>query len=151
MVLPEVVKDAILEEITLDTLGLTKDAYGIRGSNEVDIEEVQENIRKIIDAEVYKNAKEFNRASLDEQHTRRLMAAIQAYWGVAHKTLIDNSLGRIKRKLVQPVCKWVDTMIHDPSIVQYAKEDSRTTRRREECQKQLTTLEESKRLLRDTC
>ena len=157
LMLPDEVTDRILERINLGVLGL-QTKYGrisvgepnvisVCEPDNYDLCTVRESIRTIIAEEIEENQEAFNRGTLDEQHKGRLLASTQAYWRVAHKTMIDEVQGCVRDDCVIPVCEWVKTLSGHQDVRQYAFEDKQTAKQRETCKKRIESLKKCQDIL----
>lgn len=92
---------------------------------------------------------EFNRLSLEEQHKKRIVAAVKANWSVAFKNLVDNLLESIKTMILQQIERWLtETLLNDDEIREFASEDPRLASKRNAVKDRLRKMRECKNILR---
>ena len=112
------------------------------------LEDVKDNMMKLIDAALERRAKAYESASLDDQHKQRILAAVRANWAVSKKSLIDNMLSAVLTIAVFGKRKWLQkTLMSDPAIRASASEDLHTKKERERHLKRLKQMGECREIL----
>lgn len=151
LLLPDELLEEIISSITLSTVcnldHPTKKKkyasdYDSDSNYEVhDLEIVKDNIKELITTTIENNAEKFNREPIEEQHKRRVLAAVRANWSVSHKNLIDNILVANQNIIINMTKRWVKrTLIEDDTINKNTCEDPRIKTTRKEYNKIIETM-----------
>jgi GTPase SAR1 family protein len=155
LVLPEELLDTILERVTSDVVtsaqcskSTKNDARWSSSESEMKLSDldgifipqkeraldnVRNNLREVITAAVEEHQSEFNRMSIDDQHKRRILAAITANWAVAHKNVVDNVLSDVRTTVAERAAAWLKAIPLSPEFQACASEDRHTSAQRTEC------------------
>ena len=110
-IFPKEVIDQIITSITKNIYcEETEDACEI-----FDEEDVQENVRNLLENTIENHAKEQYRKSLQEKQKERIQSASRANWAVSHKNLCDNILDIIIN-IKDSIDEWIKSIITDDNI-----------------------------------
>ena len=137
LVLPEPVVDKIVASIDKSTfVSVVAGAKTI-----IDISETRSAIKELIIGTLQDNLDEFNRQPIDEQHKRRVLAAVKANWAVSHKNFIDNILSAVQNIIIKGVHEWLsEKILGDEDIANFAKEDPEISRNRKLYSERITNM-----------
>ena len=79
------------------------------------------------------NQDDFEHQPIEEQHTRRILAASIANWSVSHKNLTDNILSSIDSNVNDEITNWINiTFISDNAIKNNTSENAIIIEQRQE-------------------
>lgn len=142
LVLPDNLLEKIQSNITHEVLGVrwSKREEDYQVCQDYDIDTVREDIAQVIQDTVEEYDIDFNRMPLDEQHKRRVLAAIEANWAVAHKNLVDNVLSNVRETVCLPATKWMNQVPLSDGFRKHATEDHHTSERRKKCRARIEAM-----------
>ena len=136
LIMPLKIIDKITEQITENTIwNYIKIGEDNKGEDiyERDIETSRSNIKEIIKTTMEENQDDFEHQPIEEQHTRRILAASIANWSVSHKNLTDNILSSIDSNVNDEITNWINiTFISDNAIKNNTSENAIIIEQRQE-------------------
>ena len=150
LILPDDLLREIVESFTLNDFGQTM-SNRYSGSKDTTfnpnkIEDIQENIMITIKSKCEEHNEIFNRLPIDEQHKKRVLAAVKANWSVSHKNFIDNALDTVKKFIIN-IKSWIDQIINNSELKRIASEDDKITSERNHLKQLIDKMEECKKII----
>ncbi len=110
-------------------------------------EDIKQNIMNKIKFNCEEHNEEFNKLPIDEQHKKRVLAAVKANWSVSHKNLIDNALFSVL-DLIKNVEFWIkQTILSDSELKNNASEDDKITSERILLKQRIQKMEECQKII----
>ena len=143
LVLPDELLETIQERLTADVLDVrwcSKSGKYQAGLTNYSIKTVREQIAEVITTAAEEHEEDFNRMPIDDQHKRRVLAAIEANWAVAHKNFGDNVLASVCGTVSTPTAAWVKRVTLSDDFRACAAEDQRTGKDRDECRARIEAM-----------
>ena len=145
LVLPDELLETIQERLTAEVLGVrwcddSKKYQAGKKYEAYSIDSVREKIAEVITSAAEEHEEDFNRMPIDDQHKRRVLAAIEANWAVAHKSFGDNVLADLLNTVSAPTAAWVKRVTLSDGFRACAAEDQRTGKDRDECRARIEAM-----------
>lgn len=142
LIMPLEIIDKITNQITLKTISEYKEnGIDITKKKEFDLEAIQYNIQEIIKTTMEENQDDFEHQPIEEQHTRRILAASRANWSVSHKNLTDNILSSIDSNVNDEITNWINiTFISDNAIKNNTSENAIIIEQRQKFKNNIKTM-----------
>jgi len=148
LVMPDELVDEIIDGITQDMYSITRRQNPTEDNRIAKpLEDICDKFRQHLVAKVEENIEMFNRMALEDQHKRRILAAVRANWSVADKNLVDNVLESIINTILIEVRQWLEEIRDNDEIREVAVEDPRIARDRDTLMDKLEKMRQTQEIL----
>ena len=144
LILPEDLLEEIVSSMTIDMFKKTIDVRKNGCMTKIDVTQslydIKAELSKHIEIQVDNHNELFNKLPLNEQHKRRIKAAVIANWSVAYKNFGDNVLSSIKNIVITNINNYITRLPTNTDIKSFAIEKTETREKRKKMKEVIETM-----------